>query len=79
MTLLLHKKSVIHFFYTFFLVLALGAIEYFLTKNGVVSIEFSKYIESYVLVLVLFYLCLLSGYKTFALIVTNFIILFDWF
>lgn len=74
MTLLLHKKSVIHFFYTFFLVLFLGGAEYFLTKNGVVSIEFSKYVESYILVFILFYLSLLSGYKTFSLIVTNFII-----
>lgn len=71
---LLHKKSVIHFFYTFFLVLFLGLIECFLTKNSIVSIGFSKYFESYLLVFILFYLCLLSGYKTFSLIVTNFII-----
>ncbi len=74
MTSFLHKKSVIHFFYTFILVLVLGGGEYFLAKNGVVNIEFSKYFESYLLVFVLFYLCLLSGYKTFSLVVINFII-----
>lgn len=71
---LLHKKGVAHFFYTLLLVFFLGLIEYFLTKNSVVSIEISKYFESYLFVFILFYICLLSGYKTFALIVTNFII-----
>lgn len=74
MTTLLHKKSVIHFFYTFFLVLFLGGLEYILTRNGIVSVELIKYFESYLLVFILFYFCLISGYKAFSLIVTNFII-----
>lgn len=74
MASLLRKKSVIHFFYTFLLVFILGVIEYILAKNGVGNIGLSKYVESYALVLVLFYICLLSGYKSFSLIVTNFII-----
>jgi len=68
------KKSVMHLCYTFCLVVFLGLIEYFLTKNNVVSVELSKYLESYLLVFILFYVCYLSGYKTFSLIVTNFII-----